>query len=507
MPRVPSVAALLALLALASLAPATASAEPDSISEPAPIDDGPARTNPVDPALIPDHLGPRPHRATGSKGVEQLRPDGSGGFLPFSPTSSSYGAYRFQLVSSGSDGDIEVLRGAIAAVAAELTRFTNITFTVDPGQMPRPTQVNRFPPGYCGSFGGHRCSLFGDDDGSIGVIRLEFSSASPCGPLVPSGVERGVVGCGGPESASEAGVTYNLRGNVWLSPSLADVNAARAGEIVAHEIGHAIGLDHFEGSFTAVSGAPPVRQLMYPAVHDDPSDTGSPYRSGDVQGIWWLHLPDAWYVTATYRDFLGRIPDTDGYHYWLAADVSREEYVDSLATSDEWVGRILTGFYQDVFGRAPDPSGFAYWSAQIRTLGVPAVAAQLYGSPEYLQRSGGSTTGVVQGLYRDLLRRDPNADPAGLAYWVAEADRRGRVEVSHAFFQSDEKRRRRVHELYCTLLDRPPDGSGLTFWAQVILDHGDLALARNLATSAEYLASSDEFALLPLSPGAPPPGC
>lgn len=474
----------------------------------APIDDGAARTNPLDPSLIPPQLADGGGRSSSAKGVEQLKPDGSSGFQPFVVPSFSYGAYRFQLVDSESDGDVERLRPAIAAAAAELTRATNLTFTVDPGQFARPASVNRFPPGYCGSFGGHRCSLFADDDLSVGVIRIEFASGSPCGPLAASGEQQGVVGCGGPESArGQDGTIFHLRGNVWVSPSVAGINAARTGEIVAHEVGHAMGLDHYEPAFTAMAGATPVRQLMYPSVHNDSSDTGGVYRSGDVHGVWWLHLPDAWYITATYRDFLDRVPDTGGYHHWVATDISREGYVDALATSDEWIGRILTAFYEDVFGRAPDPGGFAYWAGLMRVLGVPAVAAQLYGSDEYFVRSGSSTTGVVQGLYRELLGRDPNGDPNGVAFWVGEMGVRGRVEVALSFFQSDEKRRGRVHDLYCTLLDRPPDAGGATYWAGVILDHGDLALARNLATSEEYIATSDEFALLPLTGTPTPPGC
>jgi hypothetical protein len=367
--------------------------------------------------------------------------------------------------------------------------------------------VNRFPPTHCGSFGGHRCSLFADGDETVGVIRVELANGSRCGPLAPAGTRSGVVGCGGPESIwLPDGTTLNLRGNVWLSPSLADVNADRAVEITAHEIAHAMGLAHFDGLFTAF-GPVAVRQLMYPAVHADASDTGGLYRSGDVLGLWWLQLPEAWFIAATYRDFLGRIPDTDGYHHWLARDVTPAGYVDALATSDEWVGRILTDFYADVFGRAPDPSGFAFWAARMRVDGVPTVAAQLYGSDEYLARSGGTTTSLVQALYRQLLDRDPALDPQGVAFWVGEAERRGRVDVAYDFFQSTEKRFGRVRDLYCTLLNRPPDAAGQAFWADVILTQGDLTLARNLATSVEYLASSDDFALLPLTPAPPPPGC
>ena len=55
----------------------------------------------VDPA---PHLA-QPHRLRGA--LERLRADGSSGFLPFHPRSFDYGAYRFQLVASEADGDVE----------------------------------------------------------------------------------------------------------------------------------------------------------------------------------------------------------------------------------------------------------------------------------------------------------------------------------------------------------------------------------------------------------------
>lgn len=466
------------------------------------IDHGPAPANPLDPAaavgLGPWALGRPP---TDAKLVEQLRSDGSSGFLPFDDAAFSFGGYRLQLVASGADGDVERLRPAAAAVAQQLTEVTRVGFTVDASQVPRPAAVNRFPAGYCGSFGGYQCSLFTDGDPATGVIRIGFASGSPCGALVPAGVERGTVGCGGPESVQlPDGSVLHVRGNVWVSSSLADVNAVRAPEVIAHEIAHVLGLDHYSAPFTALAGSQPVRQLMYPSVHQDASDTPWHYRTGDVQGLWWLQPLQAWYIAATYRDFLGRIPDTAGYQFWAASDSPRDVFVDALTTSDEWVGRIVADFYADVFGRAPDPGGFAHWTGLVRQRGVPFVAGQLYGSTEYLARNGGTVAAFVQAMYRQLLGRDPAADAAGVAYWTAEAQRRGRVAVAESFFQSREKRLARVRELYCTVLDRPPDGAGQSYWADVVLVAGDLTLARELATSAEYVARADDFALAPQSP-------
>jgi hypothetical protein len=43
-----------------------------------------------------------------------------------------------------------------------------------------------------------------------------------------------------------------------------------------------------------------------------------------------------------------------------------------------------------------------------------------------------------------------------------------------------------VTDLYQKLLHRGPDAGGLAFWATRILSTGDIALAVDLASSAEY---------------------
>ena len=45
-----------------------------------------------------------------------------------------------------------------------------------------------------------------------------------------------------------------------------------------------------------------------------------------------------------------------------------------------------------------------------------------------------------------------------------------------------------MRNLYLTLLGREPDPGGLGYWARILPAQGDLALALNLALSAEYAA-------------------
>nr|MBA2282710.1 DUF4214 domain-containing protein [Acidimicrobiia bacterium] len=475
---------------------------------------------------LPDGVGTgigdgAPDDAGAAADVDAIRP--GDGFA--AGVASNWGAYRFQLVLS-SAGNIEAARVDIQSVADELTRLLNISFVVDPGTVscaatavapacpsPRERGAEHWPvtePPITGS--GAINAPF------VGIIRVQVATSSPCGDLAGPGGNGGTVGCAGPSVlANDQGDVLLPRGSVWLAPALFDSLAQIRRNTIAHEVGHALGLDHFNGRWPLPSS---TFQLMLDRVHSEPSDlTGvaGNFHSGDRNGLWFLHNPAAWYITATYRDFLGRIPDKAGYDYWSTLDVSEQTYVSRLTNSQEWIGRIVDGFYGDVFGRPADAPGRAFWTARVAQRGVPAVASELYSSPEYFTGNGGSNAFFVNALYADLLGRVPSAADNG--FWEGQVRSRGRQAVALDFFQSYENRTVRVRDLYCTLLDRGPEGSpgdsnpvgpaddGWTFWARQILTQGDLALATSLATSNEYFNHSDEYALRSLdgNPALPAP--
>ena len=173
---------------------------------------------------------------------------------------------------------------------------------------------------------------------------------------------------------------------------------------------------------------------------------------------------------------------------WLGAQVvyvGRSQVVENLAHSDAWAGTVVDDLYRDVLGRPADAAGRAYWVArQASGLRTQDLAAHFYASPEYDAESGGNQA-YVRRLYRALLAREPDSN--GLAYWT------GRLEagappgsITAGFYQSIESRRARVRGLYTTILGRSPDVGGLEFWSDRLLRHDDIALAVQLASSAEY---------------------
>lgn len=242
------------------------------------------------------------------------------------------------------------------------------------------------------------------------------------------------------------------------------------------------------------------------AVASDGTVTMASYNAGvsggydlvsNIKAPRYLHIADLdddpripSFVDATFTDFLNRPPTSGEMQLYSGALQQRifsyTDVADQLATSTEWVGNLVDDFYRSMFDRAPDPSGAQYWTNRIISgTPVPVVVAALYGSSEYYTRTGSTPQGFVTALYTAILGRA--VDGGGLAYWTSQISTVGRDGVALQLYQSQESRETRVKALYAHLLGRAPDAGGLSYWAGQILTSGDLALAANLATSAEYL--------------------
>ncbi len=202
---------------------------------------------------------------------------------------------------------------------------------------------------------------------------------------------------------------------------------------------------------------------------------------------------DEAFVTAAYRDFLGR-PPTPGE---LAATTStplttiaaRSQVVSGLSTSPEWIRVTVDKLYQDTLGRPADTGGAAYWVGILRSgrLSVAQVAASFYSSPEYFAGFGHSDVQTwVLDLYAKVLLREGLNDAHGVAYWVSTTQQSGRWAVAYSLYQSSESCHTRVSALYTALLQRAPDPGGWDYWASRVGASGDLVLAAQLASSDEY---------------------
>ncbi|MBV9492522.1 MAG: DUF4214 domain-containing protein [Verrucomicrobia bacterium] len=175
---------------------------------------------------------------------------------------------------------------------------------------------------------------------------------------------------------------------------------------------------------------------------------------------------DRKYLTALYRDGLGREPDPEGLAYWLAEGekgATPAKVLAGLAASDEALEKALSrstgstdqsqdkepallvrALYKTAFGRPVDEAGLAANVARLQT-GTPleALAHDLTRSAEFQARHGSKQDldlEYLSALYRDGLGRQP--DPDGLAFWMAEAEKGvTRAQALAAFAASGEATR------------------------------------------------------------------
>ena len=239
---------------------------------------------------------------------------------------------------------------------------------------------------------------------------------------------------------------------------------------VAHALGHGAEIEQASAEWLKARSVDPTTGCVGPAVPANAS-----------------------FVRAAHEDLLDRsataseVVQQAGY---LDVGGTRATLLGRLTTSDEWLGSIVTGFYADTLDREPDADGLAFWVGALRSgrYTVAQVAASFYASPEYYGRFGppsdGTTASWVVDLYSAMLGRAPSSEDVD--YWVSQADAHGRSWVAVRLHGSLESRRDRVTALYDHLLGRAPEPDGLDYWAGRIATTGDLALARQLAASAEY---------------------
>lgn len=126
-------------------------------------------------------------------------------------------------------------------------------------------------------------------------------------------------------------------------------------------------------------------------------------------------------VQRAYTHYLGRPADPEGLQASLAllANGTEEQMTAALIGSLEYYLRsggtsagFLTALYRDVLGRPIDPAGEATWTAALSGGATGEQVATSVLAGEEHRRD------LVAGWYRHFLRRP--ADPASLAYWVGQ---------------------------------------------------------------------------------------
>jgi hypothetical protein len=146
------------------------------------------------------------------------------------------------------------------------------------------------------------------------------------------------------------------------------------------------------------------------------------------------------FVTALYRDVLGRAPDSTGLASWVHAlysGVSQSIASRGFWESPEHRGLQVDQLYATYLHRGADAAGRAAWAeALLHGLPETEIARLFTLSPEY-QAAHANNAAFVTGLYADVLQRA--GDPTGIASWQAFLAAGGsRDFVVRAFLKSDE---------------------------------------------------------------------
>jgi hypothetical protein len=129
-------------------------------------------------------------------------------------------------------------------------------------------------------------------------------------------------------------------------------------------------------------------------------------------------------VSEDYQRLLGRLPEAGGLNAWvsrLAAGLTPDQLEAAIVGSDEYFqhnGNTVAGFlsaaYRDELGRGPDGGGLAFWTARLGAGGNRQEAANaLANGPEHHDHR-------VEQDYEEILQRTP--DDSGRNFWRSQLD-------------------------------------------------------------------------------------
>jgi len=172
---------------------------------------------------------------------------------------------------------------------------------------------------------------------------------------------------------------------------------------------------------------------------------------------------DTQFVTDLYAAFLNRTPDAPGLAFWLNQlnqGLTRNMLITQFANTTEFrlylesiFGAVVTrpennlvnDFYRGFLGRLPDSSGFNFWLGKMRTAQCTSaqavkdisnqIALTFTHSAEYISKNR-SNSQFVEDLYNGILRR--GADPAGFNFWVNALNTLTRDQLLLSFTGSPE---------------------------------------------------------------------
>jgi hypothetical protein len=415
--------------------------------------------------------------------------DAGEGWITYPSMTGNLGNYDIELVDSPG---IESVRPELEEAAAEVSAAT----------------------------GGDVHVVSGETEDSIpgtGEIAVVVTTASPCAGTV-------WIGCGGVQTMS--GNAPNLiatSGKVWLHPDLLDLTDAHNRQhVVSHELGHALGLRHYDALYDG--------QIQ--VMHTSSYDAGS-YRSGDLAGLRYLHdgggasAPDNDLFSSPYV-LSSRLPalasgtnagadrepgepnhaDVPGgasvWYSWTAAD-DGPVTVETISASFDTVVAVYRGTAVDsltkVVANDDGPNGGPLSGARFRaTAGTTyriAIDTADGGRGPFTLRVRpwpvgpfASEVAFVQQQYEDFLGSGrPTLAELLSTVEALESGDESAADVIVSLARDDERMSSLgpVSRLYIAYFQRVPDTAGLQYWV------GRYQAGSTLSSISSTFAASSEF--------------
>jgi uncharacterized delta-60 repeat protein len=231
-----------------------------------------------------------------------------------------------------------------------------------------------------------------------------------------------------------------------------------------------------DGKIVVVGGSSNVVALA--RYHGDNTPSGSPSQR---------------FVSQVYQDLLKRVADAAGFNYFTTildqGLATRSQVTLAILGSTEYRARVVCDAYRRFLGRDADPDGLNTFVNLLASGGtLEQVEAVLLGSPEYLNRVGGTNDAFLTALYRDVLGRP--IDPSGSSgYTFALGHGSSLADVAGAVLTSGEADVLRVQGYYQSFLHRPADYNGTVDFEDALLGGArDEALIMTIVGSDEYFA-------------------
>ncbi len=218
-------------------------------------------------------------------------------------------------------------------------------------------------------------------------------------------------------------------------------------------------------------------------------------------------IDDAAWLNAAFNDLLGRPADASAQAVFLPAlqaGATRVNVALQILLSDEYRGRLVSGYYTQLLGRTPGAEEVAVWVNALQQGATDeGVLGAIASSPEYYQNQQGTATtqsaqdgNWLSAVYVDVLGRTidssgQNVFAAKLAQDAASA----RTAVAQGFTQGDEFRNREIAVVYTNYLQRSPSLGEFSIWQPLLVQTsaGANTASPNELFQAQVLASGEYF--------------